>query len=133
MEDAGATAGKLMPAALNMRMVNSNNNGLRQTSSQEMECANVNEENSPQKKKKKAPSLESASPFETIAAGVSKVLSVLVLEFAETLRERAAADTSQMKELEAILAEARNLEARLKEKKKHLKETLALISDKLEG
>lgn len=98
-----------------------------------MECANVNEENSPQKKKKKAPSLESANPFETIAAGVSKVLSVLVSEFAETLRERAAADASQMKELEAILAEARNLEAHLKEKKKHLKETLALISDKLKG
>lgn len=35
-----------------------------------MECANVNEENSPQKKKKKAPSLESANPFETIAAGM---------------------------------------------------------------
>ncbi|XP_076748198.1 uncharacterized protein tex12 [Maylandia zebra] len=131
MEDAGATAGKLMPAALNM-MVN-NNNGLRQTSSQEMECANVNEETSPQKKKKKAPSLESANPFETIAAGVSKVLSVLVSEFAETLRERAAADTSQMKELEAILAEARDLEGHLKEKKKQLKKTLALISDKLEG
>uniref|UniRef100_A0AAX7VQJ5 Uncharacterized protein n=1 Tax=Astatotilapia calliptera TaxID=8154 RepID=A0AAX7VQJ5_ASTCA len=131
MEDAGATAGKLMPAALNM-MVN-NNNGLRQTSSQEMECENVSEETSPQKKKKKAPSLESANPFETIAAGVSKVLSVLVSEFAETLRERAAADTSQMKELEAILAEARDLEGHLKEKKKQLKETLALISDKLEG
>lgn len=36
----------------------------------QMECANVNEENSPQKKKKKAPSLESANPFETIAAGM---------------------------------------------------------------
>lgn len=35
-----------------------------------MECANVNEETSPQKKKKKAPSLESANPFETIAAGM---------------------------------------------------------------
>lgn len=38
MEDAGATAGKLMPAALNTRMVNSNN-GLRQTSSQEVRIA----------------------------------------------------------------------------------------------
>lgn len=37
---------------------------------QQMDCANVNEENSPQKKKKKAPSLESANPFETIAAGM---------------------------------------------------------------
>lgn len=53
--------------------------------------------------------------------------------FVHCCRERAAADTSQMKELEAILAEARNLEGHLKEKKKHLKETLALISDKLAG
>lgn len=53
--------------------------------------------------------------------------------FVDCCRERAAADTSQMKELEAILAEARDLEGHLKEKKKQLKKTLALISDKLEG
>lgn len=53
--------------------------------------------------------------------------------FVHCCRERAAADTSQMKELEAILAEARDLEGHLKEKKKQLKKTLALISDKLEG
>lgn len=45
--------------------------------------------------------------------------------------ESAAADTAQMKELEGILTQARNLELFLKEKKKHLKQTLALISDKL--
>lgn len=47
--------------------------------------------------------------------------------------ERAAKDTSQMKELEDILTEARNLESYLKEKKHHLRQTLALISDKLQG
>lgn len=47
--------------------------------------------------------------------------------------ERAAADTSQMKELQGILAEAHNLESCLKEKKNHLRQTLALISDKLQG
>jgi len=47
--------------------------------------------------------------------------------------DRASADTSQMKELEVILIEARNLESYLKEKKSHLRQTLALISDKLQG
>lgn len=47
--------------------------------------------------------------------------------------EKAAADTSQMKELEGILREAQSLECYLKEKKNHLRQTLALISDKLQG
>lgn len=47
--------------------------------------------------------------------------------------ERAAADTGQMKKLQGILTEAQNLESYLKEKKKHLRQTLALISDKLQG
>lgn len=47
--------------------------------------------------------------------------------------ERAAADSSQMRELEGILAEAKSLESYLKEKKTHLRQTLAVISDKLLG
>lgn len=47
--------------------------------------------------------------------------------------ERAAADTSQMKELQGILTAAQNLESYLKEKKNHLRQTLALISHKLQG
>lgn len=47
--------------------------------------------------------------------------------------ERAAIDASQVRELEDILMEARNLESHLKEKKDHLRRTLALISDKLQG
>lgn len=47
--------------------------------------------------------------------------------------ERAAADTAQMKELEGILTKARNLESYLKEKKYNLRQTLAGISDKLQG
>lgn len=46
--------------------------------------------------------------------------------------ERAAADTSQLKKLEGILTEAQNLESYLKEKKKELRQTLAVISDKLQ-
>lgn len=49
------------------------------------------------------------------------------------LRERAAVDASQLGELEGILTEARSLEANLKEKKEHLRRSLALISDKLQG
>lgn len=47
--------------------------------------------------------------------------------------ERAAADSFQMRELEGILAEAKSLELYLKEKKTHLRQTLAVISDKLLG
>ena len=53
--------------------------------------------------------------------------------FVACCSERAAADTSKMKKLEVNLAEARNLESYLKEKKNHLRQTLALISDKLQG
>lgn len=49
------------------------------------------------------------------------------------LRERAAVDASQLGELEDILTEARSLESHLKEKKEHLRRSLALISDKLQG
>lgn len=47
--------------------------------------------------------------------------------------DQAAGDTSRMKELEGILAEARDLESYLKEKKQHLRQMLAVISDKLQG
>lgn len=47
--------------------------------------------------------------------------------------ERATADTMLMKELEGILADARYLESYLKEKKQHLKQTLELISEKLQN
>jgi len=42
-------------------------------------------------------------------------------------------DASQLGELEDILTEARSLESHLKEKKEHLRRSLALISDKLQG
>lgn len=47
--------------------------------------------------------------------------------------DRAAADASRMKELEDILAEACDLESYLKERKQHLRQMLAVISDKLQG
>ncbi|KAJ3591063.1 hypothetical protein NHX12_009010 [Muraenolepis orangiensis] len=46
---------------------------------------------------------------------------------------RAAVDASQVRELEGLLEEARGLEAHLQERKDHLKLTLALIADKLQG
>lgn len=42
-------------------------------------------------------------------------------------------DSSQVKELDDILMEARCLEAHLKEKKDHLRRSLAVISEKLQG
>uniref|UniRef100_A0A672JDP0 Uncharacterized protein n=1 Tax=Salarias fasciatus TaxID=181472 RepID=A0A672JDP0_SALFA len=103
----------------------------------QMERSLANPEKSPPKKKKAAcePSgVESAHAFEDIAAGMTSRMSSLTF-FCLPLcfSERAAADTCQMRELETLLKEARNLESFLKEKKSHLRQTLALISDKLQG
>ncbi|KAK2847499.1 hypothetical protein Q5P01_010498 [Channa striata] len=88
-------------------------------------------------KKKKPPSrpstLELPDIVEAVTAGANREVSLLFSKFAQVLSEGAAADTSQMKELEDILTEARNLEAYLREKKKLLRQTLTLISDKLQG
>uniref|UniRef100_A0AAQ6A300 Testis expressed 12 n=1 Tax=Amphiprion ocellaris TaxID=80972 RepID=A0AAQ6A300_AMPOC len=124
-----------MPPALNKRALNSNKEP-QQTTSQEMECTLANQEKSPPSKKKppsETSALESACSFEDTAAGTSREISMLASKFAEVLSERAAADYTQMKELEGILTQARNLDSYLKEKKSHLRQTLALISDKLMG
>ncbi|XP_068069817.1 testis-expressed protein 12 [Danio rerio] len=71
--------------------------------------------------------------FETALAEASREVSLLFSKYLEVLRERAAVDASQLGELEGILTEARSLEANLKEKKEHLRRSLALISDKLQG
>ncbi|XP_071327996.1 testis-expressed protein 12 [Trachinotus anak] len=128
-------AGKLIPPAVNKRAVISNKSPVR-TTSQEIERTSANQDKSPPKKKKppsKPATLESADLFEATAAGASREVSMLLSKLAVVLSERAAADAAQMKELESVLTEARNLESFLKEKKKHLRQTLALISDKLQG
>uniref|UniRef100_A0A8C9Y4G9 Testis expressed 12 n=1 Tax=Sander lucioperca TaxID=283035 RepID=A0A8C9Y4G9_SANLU len=135
MKEATPTVGKLIPPTLNKRAVN-NNKAPKQTTPQETEHTPANQDKSPPKKKKppsKPSTLESADLFVATTAGASREVSMLFSKFAEVLSERAAADTSQMKELEGILTEAQNLESYLKEKKKHLRQTLALISDKLQG
>ncbi|KAG8002283.1 Testis-expressed protein 12 [Nibea albiflora] len=141
MKEATPAAGKLTVPTLNKTGVNNssnnNNKGPKQTTAQEMECTPANQEDSPPKKKKppsKPPTaLESADSFEATAAGASREVSLLLSKFAKVLSERAAAESSQMRELEGILAEAKSLESYLKEKKTHLRQTLAAISDKLLG
>ncbi|XP_034024776.1 testis-expressed protein 12-like [Thalassophryne amazonica] len=121
-------------STLNKRVVN-NNKGLKQTS-QEMQQTPAHQSKSPPKKKKSSsePSAgDSEGLFEATAAGASKDVNMLLLECAEVLSERAAADASQVKELDDILREAQNLESFLKEKKNHLRQTLAVISDKLQS
>ncbi|KAM7413681.1 hypothetical protein PAMA_020861 [Pampus argenteus] len=134
MKEATQTPGKLAPPALNKRGAN-NGKGPKQTTSQEMERTPENQDKSPPTKKKppsKASTVES-DLFEATTAGASREVSTLLAEFAEVISERAAADISQMKELEDILTEARSLESYLKEKKNHLRQTLAAISAKLLG
>ncbi|KAM9732745.1 testis-expressed protein 12 isoform 1-T1 [Menidia menidia] len=128
-------AGKLMPPTVNKQTVNSHKEP-KQTTSQEMDSTHSNQDKSPPKKKKTPPEASTFHPadsFEATVAGASREVSVLVTKFAEVLSERASADTSQMKELEVILTEAQNLESYLKEKKSRLRQTLALISEKLQG
>ncbi|XP_072247897.1 uncharacterized protein [Leuresthes tenuis] len=130
MKDLTQMAGKLMPPSVNKQTVSSN-----KEPQQEMDCTLSNQYKSPPKKKKtpETSALESPNSFEATAVGASREVNLLVTKFAEVLSDRASADTSQMKELEVILIEARNLESYLKEKKSHLRQTLALISDKLQG
>ncbi|XP_036942359.1 testis-expressed protein 12-like [Acanthopagrus latus] len=137
MKEATAMAGKLTTPEFKRRVV-SNNEGHKKTTSQEMEHALANQDKSPPKKKKspsKPSTVESADLFEASTAGFNCCgeVHMLLSTFVEVLSERAAADTSKMKKLEVNLAEARNLESYLKEKKNHLRQTLALISDKLQG
>lgn len=47
--------------------------------------------------------------------------------------ERTADEANQMRELDSILNEAQKLESDLRERKKRLRQMLALISDKLQG
>ncbi|KAI9513622.1 hypothetical protein NQZ68_036203 [Dissostichus eleginoides] len=135
MKEAVPMAGKVIPPSLNKRAVN-NSKSPKQTTPQEKEHPPANQENSPPKKKKppsKSSTDERADLFEVKTAGAGREVSMMFSKFAQVLSERAAADTSEMKELEGILTEAQNLESHLKEKKKHLSQTLALISDKLLG
>ncbi|CAJ1065990.1 testis-expressed protein 12-like isoform X5 [Xyrichtys novacula] len=129
-------AEKLTQPTLIKRTVNSNNKGPTQTILQETAWSSANPEKSPPMKKKtpsKPAFSGSATLCDTPAAGASREVNVQFSHFAGMLSETAAADTSQMKQLDGILIEARNFESCLKEKKKQLRQTLALISDNLQG
>ncbi|XP_064840710.1 testis-expressed protein 12-like [Oncorhynchus masou masou] len=113
------------------------NKGQKQKLSQEVEQTSAYCDNSPAKKKKaqssKTPASYSSDLFEAELAGANREVNMLFSKYSEVLSERAAIDASQVRELEDILMEARNLDSHLKEKKEHLRRTLALISDKLQG
>ncbi|XP_028321306.1 uncharacterized protein tex12 isoform X4 [Gouania willdenowi] len=134
MNEMTPTVEKLMPHALKKTTVDIIRDPKR-TMAPEIECML-----SPSKKKKPpvpgpdpVPVESSAPSFQATAADASAELSVLLSKYAEMLSDRAAADSCQMKDLEGILSEAQHLESHLQEKKSQLKQTLALISDKLQG
>ncbi|XP_060744880.1 testis-expressed protein 12-like [Tachysurus vachellii] len=76
---------------------------------------------------------DGADEFETAWSDAVRDINLLFSKYSEVLRERAAVDASQIQELTDILTEAMNLESQLKEKKEHLRQSLAIISDKLQG
>ncbi|XP_076832825.1 testis-expressed protein 12 [Brachyhypopomus gauderio] len=93
-------------------------------------------ENSPAKKVKvqcaKSTTADVTGGFETAWAEAVKDINLVFSMYSKVLRERAAADASQIEELEDILTEALSLESQLLEKKEHLRQSLAVISDKLQ-
>ncbi|KAF7219296.1 uncharacterized protein [Nothobranchius furzeri] len=125
-------AGKLMPPA---QQTLSNTNSGNQATSQETGCILPNQDKRQRKKKSylvETPASDSANPFEATAAGAGIEINMLLTKFADVLSRRAAEDALQMNELECMLIEARNLESYLREKKSRLRQTLAVISDKLQ-
>ncbi|XP_034557158.1 testis-expressed protein 12-like isoform X4 [Notolabrus celidotus] len=137
MEETTPMAGKLVPPTLNKRAVNIYNKSPKQATPQEQtERSSANPEKSPPKKKRppsKPSMVEPADLFDATTAGASREVSMLFSKLAEVLSERATADTSQIKQLDGILRETQNLESYLREKKNHLRQKLALISNKLQG
>uniref|UniRef100_A0A8B9H8G2 Si:dkey-40g16.5 n=2 Tax=Astyanax mexicanus TaxID=7994 RepID=A0A8B9H8G2_ASTMX len=94
-------------------------------------------DNSPVKKTKlqstKSSVVDVTNGFETAWAEAVEEINGLFSKFSEVLRERAAMDAAQVEQLESVLSEALCLESQLKEKKEHLRRSLAIISDKLQG
>ncbi|KAG9265421.1 testis-expressed sequence 12 protein isoform X1 [Astyanax mexicanus] len=88
-------------------------------------------DNSPVKKTKlqstKSSVVDVTNGFETAWAGMLHLISYFYII------ERAAMDAAQVEQLESVLSEALCLESQLKEKKEHLRRSLAIISDKLQG
>ncbi|KAJ0063611.1 hypothetical protein NL108_004439 [Boleophthalmus pectinirostris] len=131
MSDKPTTApGNKKPGTSNQQALNSK--GPDETTPTNMEPPPSAGAKSPLKKKLCKKSIaEPTHLFEAATADASCEISDLFTKFAVVLCEKAAADISMMQELEDIVTEARNLEAQLMEKKRLLRQTLALISDKL--
>ncbi|XP_068601724.1 testis-expressed protein 12 isoform X2 [Brachionichthys hirsutus] len=84
---------------------------------------------------KRRPSCEqpdSADFLEATAAAAGRDVCSLLMTFSHLLSERVVADTSQISELEGVLAEAATVASCLREKKKYLRQTLSVISEKLQ-
>ncbi|KAL4647538.1 testis-expressed sequence 12 protein [Arapaima gigas] len=81
----------------------------------------------------KLSALNVSGNFEAVLEDAKGEVEMLFSKYADVMSERAAADASQVMELEDILTEARGLESHLREKKEHLKQSLVVITDKLQG
>ncbi|KAK3531769.1 hypothetical protein QTP70_028298 [Hemibagrus guttatus] len=92
---------------------------------------------SPAKKMKvsctKSPAVDGANGFKKAWSDAVREINLLFSKYSELLRERTAVDASQIQELTDILNEALSLESQLKEKKEHLRQAIAIISEKLQG
>ncbi|XP_068601722.1 uncharacterized protein [Brachionichthys hirsutus] len=66
------------------------------------------------------------------ATAAGRDVCSLLMTFSHLLSERVVADTSQISELEGVLAEAATVASCLREKKKYLRQTLSVISEKLQ-
>ncbi|CAL8336087.1 unnamed protein product [Boreogadus saida] len=132
---------KGFPMQVNMAPTIASNKGVKsrcpkQKPIEEMEHMAAYQDRSTAEKKatwSKTQMLGLAGVFEAAVAGANREVNMLFSQYAAVLSERAALDASQVRDLEGILNEARQLEAQLQEKKDNLKHTLVLIADKLKG
>ncbi|KAJ7995174.1 hypothetical protein DPEC_G00241820 [Dallia pectoralis] len=109
---------------------------LKQKVAHEIERTSAHCDSAPAKKKAHSSTTSASNAsdlFEAALADANREFNMLFSEYSEVLSERAAIDASQVRELDDLLMEAKNLESHLKEKKDHLRRTLAVISDKLQG
>ncbi|KAI1893770.1 hypothetical protein AGOR_G00127090 [Albula goreensis] len=94
-------------------------------------------ENSPMKKKRppcdKFAASDSLDVFQAAVTDANREVNKLFSKYAEVMSERAAMDSLQIRELEDIVKEVRSLESHLMERKEQLRNSLVVISDKLQG
>ncbi|XP_074044544.1 testis-expressed protein 12 [Macrotis lagotis] len=71
--------------------------------------------------------------LEKVLNDMSKEINLLLIKYAQILRQRAAVDASYIEEFDAIFKEASTLENLLKQKRESLKQRFTMIANTLQS